>query len=201
MRAALSRDARIFIQVADCAQAKDVPPALPSMLGRIVDHMATLAERREIAGHAVAWIVIEMRTSQHDISRSYRCQNEAALERDPLATAGAPTHGIGIPPATIAKMCDPTHMRPRAVLAARAGPIEPDHVRQLAPVDRVKPAVFRADRHLDSMSQPMAERKQNLLGLFMVCYVTVPRGAYCQFFVPMPVIVRGDTGNSLEIAL
>lgn len=201
MRTALSRDARIFIQVADCAQAKDVPPALPSMLGRIVDHMATLAERREIAGHAVAWIVIEMRTSQHDISRSYRRQNEAALERDPLATAGAPTHGIGIPPATIAKMGDPTHMRPRAVLAARAGPIEPDHVRQLAPVDRVKPAVFRADRHLDSMSQPMAERKQNLLGLFLVCCVTVPRGAYRQFSWRLPAIVRGDTGNSLEIAL
>ena len=201
MRAALSRDARIFIQVADCAQAKDVPPALPSMLGRIVDHMATLAERREIAGHAVAWIVIEMRTSQHDISRSYRRQNEAALERDPLATAGAPTHGIGIPPATIAKMGDPTHMRPRAVLAARAGPIEPDHVRQLAPVDRVKPAVFRADRHLDSMSQPMAERKRNLLGLFLVCCVTVPRGAYRQFSWRLPVIGRGDTGNSLEIAL
>ena len=87
------------------------------------------------------------------------------------------------------------------MLAARAGSVEPDHVGKLPPIDRVKPAIFGADRHLDSMSQPMAERKRNLLGLFMVCCVTVPRGAYCQFFVPMPVIVRGDTGNPLEIAL
>ncbi len=83
---ALPGDARILIQVADRAQAKDVPPALPSMLGRIVDHMAALAERREIAGHAVARIVIEMRAGEHDIGRSHRLEDEVALQHDPLAT-------------------------------------------------------------------------------------------------------------------
>ena len=38
----------------------------------------------------------------------------------------------------------------------------------------------------------MAERKQNLLGLFLVCCVTVPRGAYRQFSWRLPAIVRGD---------
>lgn len=84
MRAALSRDARIFIQVADCAQAKDVPPALPSMLGRIVDHMATL-ERR--TADCRACCCLDRDRDAHKPARHTSfvpTPDEAALERDPL---------------------------------------------------------------------------------------------------------------------
>ena len=155
-RAALSGNAGIFVQVADRAQAKQVPPALPSMLRRVVNHMATLTKRSEIARQAVARIVVEMRAGQHDIGRPHRRKGEAALDRDPFATAGAPAGGIGIPPATVAEMGNPAHMRSGAMLAACAGSVEPDYVRQLRPVDRVQPAVFGSDRHPDSMSQSPA---------------------------------------------
>ena len=39
---AFARDARILVQIADRAEPKDVPPALPAMLSGIMDHVAAL---------------------------------------------------------------------------------------------------------------------------------------------------------------
>jgi len=39
---ALTRDARILVEIADRTKPKDIPPALPAMLGCIVDHVAAL---------------------------------------------------------------------------------------------------------------------------------------------------------------
>jgi len=39
---AFSRDARILVEIADCSYPKDIPPALPAMLGCIVYHVAAL---------------------------------------------------------------------------------------------------------------------------------------------------------------
>ncbi len=39
---AFARDARILVEIADRAEPKDVPPALPAMLSRIMDHVAAL---------------------------------------------------------------------------------------------------------------------------------------------------------------
>jgi len=39
---ASARDAGILLEIADCPKPKDIPPALPAMFGRIVDHVAAL---------------------------------------------------------------------------------------------------------------------------------------------------------------
>ena len=39
----LPRDARILIEIADRPQSEHVPPTLPTMFGRIVDHVTALA--------------------------------------------------------------------------------------------------------------------------------------------------------------
>ncbi len=65
------RQPRFFIQVAQRAQTERVPSALPAMLGRIVEHVATLAQRSEVGWHIVPRIMIEMRAGKDDI-RWYR---------------------------------------------------------------------------------------------------------------------------------
>jgi hypothetical protein len=159
---AFMRQARILIQVAQRAQAERVPPALPAMLGRIVEHVAALAQRGEIARHVVPRIMIEMRAGQHHIGRADAGEVDAIADRDPPPPRRPPAPGACIPPAPVAEMCDEAPMRPRAAFAARAGTTEADRVRHLRPVDRIQPAVFGADRHRDSMSHARVEEKRNL---------------------------------------
>lgn len=162
-RKALSRESRIFVQVAKRAQAKDVPPSLPAMLGRIVEHVAALAQCGEIARHVVPRIVIEMCTGQHHIGRTNGRHVEPSPPLppncNPSATVRTPIPGIGIPPSPVTEMCDEAEMGSRAPFTARAGTIEADRVRQLLPIDWVEPAVLGADRHHDSMSQYGCEQK------------------------------------------
>lgn len=49
-----------------------------------------------------------------------------------------------------------------AMLPAPLCAPEPDQVGQLAPVDRMEPAIFGRDRHDEFMSWPRAERKREL---------------------------------------
>ena len=127
------------------------------MFRRIVEHVATLAQCREIAWHIVPRIVIKMRACKHRIGCTDRGHIEPSLtlppNRDASATIRAPMPGIGIPPSPIAEMRDEAQMRSPATLAARPGTIETDRVRQLLPINWVEPAVLGADRHHDSMSQ------------------------------------------------
>ena len=64
---AVARDAGIFVKVAQRAQAERVPPALPAMLGRVVEHVAALTQGGEVSRHVVPRVVIEMRASEHDV--------------------------------------------------------------------------------------------------------------------------------------
>jgi len=167
MREALPREVRIFVQVTQCAQAKDIPPSLPAMFGRIVEHMAALAQCGEIARQVMARVMIEMRAGEHDIGRTDAEHIEPFANRDPSTTVRTPIAGIGIPPSPVAEMRDEAQMWPRTSLAARTGTLETDRVRQLLPIDRVKPAVLGADRHRDYMSQCGHEQKRNLQHVFM----------------------------------
>ena len=167
MREALPREVRIFVQVTQCAQAKDIPPALPAVFGRIVEHMAALAQCGEIARQIMARVMIEMRAGEHDIGRTDAEHVEPFTNRDPSTTVRTPIAGIGIPPSPVAEMRDEAEMRPRTSLAARTGTIETDRSRQLLPIDRVKPAVLGADRHRDYMSQCGYEQKRNLQHVFV----------------------------------
>ncbi len=64
-----------------------------------------------------------------------------------------------VPPQPVGSDDHPLPVRPSAVLAAAAGAIETDDLRQLTPVDRVEPALVTANRHADSMSYLAREQK------------------------------------------
>lgn len=126
-----------------------------------MDHVATLAERGEVARPVVARIVVEMRAGEHDARdeqprrRLEPGEHELfALDRvgmperaDTPPPAIAPDAAIVIPPPAVAEVPDRAPMRTGAMLAAAPGAAEPDEARQLAPVDRVQPAVLGRDRH------------------------------------------------------
>lgn len=96
------------------------------MLGRIVDHVATLAKRTQVSWSTVARIMIEVRAGQHDIGHPDAREREARLHRDALALVRSPTRRIGVPPTSVAKMRNPSKVWPTALLAAPAGTLEPD---------------------------------------------------------------------------
>ena len=156
---ALLCQARILVQVADGAQAEHVPPALPAMFGRVVAHVAALAERGEVARQIVPRIMVEVRACQDDIGGPDRGEFEAIADRHASPAVGPPASGSRIPPAPVAEMRDEPKMRPRAAFTSRTGPVEPDRIGQLLPVERIEPAVLGADRHDDSMSQSGLEQK------------------------------------------
>ena len=162
----LTGDTRVFEEVAQRPQPKRIPPALPAMLGRIVDHVAALAKRPQVGWIAVARIVIEVRARQHDICHPYAREREAAFHRDALALVRSPAPSIGVPPASIAEMRNLPKVRPTALLAAPTGTLKPDRGGQLLPVNRVEPAIFCTDRHHIFMSHPTALGKQKSA----VCY-------------------------------
>ena len=150
------------------------------MFGRVVEHMAALAQGREVCRHVVPRIVIEMCAGEDDIGGADANQLEAIADRDPSTSLGTPAARFGVPPAAIAEMCNETPMRPRAMFAARPGPTKADRVRQLRPVDRIEPAVFGADRHRDSMSHRRFEGKRNLSPFVAVLFRTCSRsGSAC----------------------
>ena len=59
---AFAGEGRVFVQIAQRPVAEPIPPALPTMLGGIMEHVATLAQCGEVGRRVVAGIVIEMGT-------------------------------------------------------------------------------------------------------------------------------------------
>ena len=99
------------------------------MLGRVVEHVAALAQGGEVAWDVVPRIVIEMRAGEDDIGRADAAKREAIADRDPPAPLRAPASRFGVPPAPVAEMRDEAAMRPCTLFAARAGAAEPDRLR------------------------------------------------------------------------
>lgn len=122
----LSCDPWILVQVAQRTQTKDVPPALPAMLGCIVDHVASLTESFQIGRSAVAGIVVEVSASENNIGYSDSGEGEAASDGDPLATVRAPTSRLRVPPAAVTKMRNALEVRPPTLLAAPPRALETD---------------------------------------------------------------------------
>ena len=131
------------------------------MLPRIVTHVAGLAERRQVSQTVVAGVVVEMRAGQRHARpaerQGRRDAGEARLRVDHGGGAGqcpyppapaVPPAGAGVvPPSSVAEMHDVATVRPAAMLALPLGAVEADQRGQLAPVDRVEPAMFACDRH------------------------------------------------------
>ena len=72
-------DAGILVQIPQRPQPEGIPPALPAMLGRVMDHVAALAERFQVRRRTVARVMIEMRAGQHDVGHPDPRQCETAL--------------------------------------------------------------------------------------------------------------------------
>ena len=139
------------------------------MLLGIVERMAPLAERGEVVRAVVARVMVEMRAGQdHTCDRKTRGRGHAykaglfRLKRKgpwqlahPLATTIAPSVSLGIPSCAVAQVRDILPVWAATVLTAALGTREADHLGQLAPVDRVKPAVLRSDRHGLSLSHDL----------------------------------------------
>lgn len=145
------------------------------MLGCVVDHVASLAERGEVARPVVSRVMVQVSAGQHDAghtwtwwvyARQYELDGQkigqGCQSSDTPALSIAPSRAVLVPPSSVTQVDDLSTMRSLAVFATPLRPAKADQVRQLGPVDRIKPAVFRRDRHDDSMSQPTAERKQKV---------------------------------------
>ena len=121
----------------------------PSMLWSVVQHVAPLAERPDVAmpPTAMSWIMIEMCGRQHHLGCPDWCILGQGRRGDLAASPVAPSLFRLIPPATITQMLHGLAMRPAADLAVALGPDEPDPVADLRPVDRIEVAQLRLDRH------------------------------------------------------
>ena len=152
---------RLGEQIAQRAPAKGVHPAPAPVFGRVMDHVAPLAERSEVARPVVARIVVEVRAGEHhardeQLRRGLEPGEHELLaldrvgmpERAHATTVPVPPDpAIIVPPHAVAQVTDAPPVRTPAAFAPALGASEPDEARQLAPVDRVKPAMFGSDRH------------------------------------------------------
>ncbi len=149
-------------QIAQRAPPIGVQPAPAPMLGRVMNHMAPLAERGQVARRIIGRIMVQMRARDIDPRDANDRRDPSAGRAHPASASITPLSAIGVPPAAIAQVKHAPPMRTPAMLAAPLGTAEADQPRQLGPVDRVEPAMFGHDRHDDSMSQPGGERKQKV---------------------------------------
>ena len=119
------------------------------MLGPVVQEVAALAERLEIAMPRTAMrrIVVEMGRCQHNLGRPGRRVRGQGGRGDFAALAIAPDTAVLVPPTAVAEMVDSPAVWPAARLAAAAGAHEADPVADLRPVDRIEEPQLRSYRH------------------------------------------------------
>ena len=135
-------------QIADRLSPEQRAPAPPPMLRSIVDHVAPLAEGREVGIRVVRGVVIAVRSSQHHPGPTGQVEGVSSCrDPDPPAPAVTPAIGLRVPPAPVAEVVDHLPVRSSAALAAASSPAEADLRRQLCPVDGVEEAVLRPDQH------------------------------------------------------
>lgn len=149
-------------EIAQRPPAMRIQPATTAMLGRIVDHVAALAQGCQLIEGAVTGIVVEVRAGQHHLGPLAANKNILGWTTyaPPLRTP--PVEPIRIPPPAISEMEDALAMRPPTMLANAPCPFETDEARDMLPVDRVKKDMLGADRHQiithaaidDSLSRP-----------------------------------------------
>ena len=111
--------------------------------------VASLTEGGEVLRGVVRGIMVAVARREDDASDASLL--DVAVRRAHTAHQSAvtiaPTFDVFVPPAAIAEVRDRAAMRPAAALAPSLGASEPDRGRQLAPIDRIEPAVVPVDRH------------------------------------------------------
>lgn len=110
------------------------------MLGRMVEHVAALAKRGQVAGPVVRRVVVEMSARQdHPRHRQLRPRSQASqpglagFEQDgwrqpshPPTLAAAPGFALLVPPRAIAQVHDRLTMWPTTTLTAALGTSKAD---------------------------------------------------------------------------
>lgn len=130
-----------------------VHPAPAPMLWPIVEHVASLAERRELVQRTVAGIMIEVCAGQYNRRPSPLQQNVLRRPSHASTLTVAPVTPVPVPPSPIPQMEYLLLMRAPAMLAAPPCPHEAHMVRKLRPIDWVQEHVFGSDRHQASPSK------------------------------------------------
>ena len=124
-------------------------PPPPPMLRPVVDHMAALAESREVGARVVRRVVVAVGGGQEHPCCPHRLQHVVSVDRkaDYLTRTIPPETGLSVPPAAIAEVPNGLPVRTPAAFTAALGATEADHGRQLRPVDGVEEAVLAPDGH------------------------------------------------------
>src|SRR3546814_10725731 len=117
-----------------------------TVLGRVVNQVAALAERSQIARAVVGRIVVEVRAGDIDPRDLHDRDDIGTGNADAASPPVAPVPTIGIPPAPVPQMEDASPVGTPAMLAPALCTPEPDQPRQFGLVDRVEPAMFGQDR-------------------------------------------------------
>ncbi len=123
-----------------------------------MEQVAPLAPRGEVGVRVVSRVMVAVCSGQVHSSGPHDPQHIiiAGGRARTASSSISPCAGVRIPPAAIAKMIDHASMRPAAALAPTLRPVEPDHGRQLRPVDGVKETVLAPDRHRRTMTRGWA---------------------------------------------
>ena len=143
----VTRKNRAREQIAQRTAPAQRHPDPPAVFRPVMQHMAALAERPDVAvpAPAVGRIVVQMCGRQHDLRRADRLI--PARRGGPTAVPIPPSLFHLVPPAAIAQVLHGIAMRSTTGLAITTGPDETDPVADLRPVDRVEVAQLRLDRH------------------------------------------------------
>lgn len=134
-------------QVAQRPTKMGIHPPTSPMLGRVMDHVASLAKCSQLFEATVAWIMMQMRTRQN-----YRCplahvKNIVGRSANPPTLPVPPIPAFRVPPPSVTHVEDALQMSPTAMLAATFGTDKPNEVGDMPPIDRIQKNMLRTDRH------------------------------------------------------
>ena len=118
-------------QVAKSAAQPVGDPALGEVLWPVKQHVAALAQARQVARAIVGRVVAEMSGSQHHPGHTLPGGPDGTRRRTRPPAPGAPLPGAGVQPAPFRQARDQLPVRPPAPLATSAGPAEADRPAQL----------------------------------------------------------------------
>lgn len=134
-------------QVAQRSTEMGIHPPTSPMLGRVMDHVASLAKRSQLFEATVAWIVMEMGARQNHRRPLADVENIVGRSANPPALPVPPIPAFRVPPPSVTHVEDALQMSPTTMLAAPFGTDKPNEVGNMPPIDRVQKNMLRTDRH------------------------------------------------------
>lgn len=144
------------------------------MIHPVVQQMAALTKRAQIAQPVAGGIMIQMGRCQNHLRLSYLQMLDQVRRRDPPAPAIEPVPRLRMLPPATRQHLKVMSMRPTAALTETPCPLEPHLSAQLGPVRGVKRLQFRSDRHsvfVSTFSLARGQRLRQVLDFLTLPYV------------------------------